>query len=92
LETLAMEKPLVSSNIGWANELMLDGQTGFTVNPKDHKLYVQRIVELLSDNDLCEKFGKAGRRHVIDHFSTPIILPQNIAFYNRIIHRFSNSR
>lgn len=85
LETLAMEKALVSSNIGWAMELMEDSIMGFTVNPNDHFLYAEKIVELLNDSDKCIKFGKAGRQHVINHFSIPIIVKQNLEFYKSII-------
>ena len=85
LETLAMEKALVSSNVGWANELMVDGVTGYTVNPKDHDLYAEKIIELLNDIDRCTKFGRAGREHVITHFSTHVIVRQNIAFYSKVL-------
>ncbi|RXJ45409.1 glycosyltransferase family 4 protein [Gelidibacter gilvus] len=87
LETLAMEKALVSSNIGWAKELMVDGVTGFTVDPKDHELYAENIIGLLNDSDKCVEFGKAGREHVINHFSTSIIVKKNMALYNTIIKK-----
>ncbi|WP_163514490.1 glycosyltransferase family 4 protein [Gelidibacter japonicus] len=86
LESLAMEKALVSSNIGWANELMMDGVTGYTVNPKDHELYAERIVELLNNPDKCAQFGKAGRAHVIRYFSTAVIVKRNIECYKSIIN------
>lgn len=86
LETLAMEKPLVSSNIGWANELMVDEETGFTVNPKDHKEFSNKVLKLLSDNDLAVKFGENGRQHVINNFSTEIITEKNIKFYKSLIY------
>lgn len=86
LETLAMEKALVSSNIGWANELTLDGVTGFTVNPKNHELYAEKITELLNDSNKCAQFGKAGRDHVIRYFSTAVIVKQNIEFFKSIIN------
>lgn len=86
LETLAIEKALVSSNIGWANELMVDGVTGYTVNPKDHELYAEGIVELLNNPDKCAQFGRAGRAHVIRYFSTAVIVNQNIEFYKSIIN------
>ncbi|EGV44361.1 glycosyltransferase family 1 protein [Bizionia argentinensis JUB59] len=85
LETLSMEKALVSSNIGWAKELMVDGVTGYTVNPKDHDLYAEKIIELLRDEDLCAQFGKEGRQHVIEHFSAEVITKRNIAFYKKYI-------
>lgn len=86
LETLAMEKALVSSNIGWANELMIDGVTGYTVDPKDHELYGKRIIELVNDPIKSAAFREAGRERVIANFSNEIIVKQNIAFYKEIIN------
>lgn len=85
LETLAMEKALVSSNIGWASELMVDGVTGYTVQPKNHQLYAERIIELLRDIDKCARCGSAGREHVLAKFSIDIIVRKNIAFYKEMI-------
>ena len=85
LETLAMEKALVSSDIGWAKELMIDGETGSTVNPKEHRAYANKIVELLQNDDKCKEFGKAGRQRVINNFSTEVITEQNISFYKSLI-------
>lgn len=87
LETLAMEKALVSSNIGWANELMVDNKTGFTVSPKNHEEFAERIIELLNDKQLCESFGKAGRQRVIEKFSAEKITNQNIEFYKAVINK-----
>lgn len=86
LETLAMEKPLVSSNIGWAKELMIDGKTGYTINPKHHKVFAAKLVELLSDKNKCRAFGKAGRQHVIEQFSVERVTKQNIELYKSIIN------
>jgi len=85
LETLSMEKALVSSNIGWANELMVNGKTGFTVDPKDHQEYANRILEILNDDRLCERLGKEGRERVVGHFSSEIVTQQNLAFYKSMI-------
>ena len=85
LETLAMEKALVSSNIGWAKELMIDGETGFTVSPKEHEVYADRVLELLKNNSLVEQFGKRGRQMIKDKFSIEDIVKQNIEFYKSII-------
>ena len=39
LEAMALEKKLITSNIGWANELMIDKKTGYIVNPKNINLF-----------------------------------------------------
>jgi glycosyltransferase involved in cell wall biosynthesis len=86
LETLALEKPLVSSNIGWAKELMIDGVTGYAIDPKDHKLFAERVLTILNDTSKSEAFGKAGRQHVSKFFSAEVITKQNIEFYNKLIN------
>ncbi len=58
LEAMAMEKALVTSNIGWAPEVMIDGETGFTVDPKNHSLYAEKILQLLKDEELARKWEK----------------------------------
>lgn len=85
LEALAMEKPLVSSNIGWAHELMVHDHTGYTINPNNHIEYANRIQELLEDKEKAKMFGLNGRKHVVKNFSTEIVLKKNIDFYNKAI-------
>ena len=85
IEAMAMEKPIVASNVGWAKEVISDGINGFLVHPKDHTLYANRIVELLESTSLQNDFGKAARQKVISTFSTEVIAKQSVEFYNSII-------
>jgi glycosyltransferase involved in cell wall biosynthesis len=85
LEAMAMEKAMVTSNIGWAKEVMIDGVTGFTVNPKDHQKYAGKILQLLDDPVLAEKMGKAAREQVVAKFSTGVVVERNIGFYERVV-------
>lgn len=87
LETLALEKPLVSSNIGWAKELMIDGVTGYTVDPENHEDFALKILDLLKDETKCAAFGMESRKHVCQKFSVDVITQQNIEFYKRSIER-----
>jgi glycosyltransferase involved in cell wall biosynthesis len=87
LEALALEKPLVSSNIGWANELMIDGETGYTIDPKDHNEFALKLLNLLNDESKCGSFGKEGRKHVRQNFSVEIITQKNIDFYKNVIRK-----
>lgn len=85
LETMAMEKAFVSSNIGWASELMNDGKTGFMVNPKNHQEYAEKMKQLLENDALAKSFGKASRNVILDRFEAKKIAQMNIDLYNRII-------
>lgn len=85
MEAMAMEKPLVTSNIGWANEMMLNGETGFTVDPRNHPVFAEKINTLLTNKTLCEKFGKTARERVVALFSSDVIAKQNIVYYKSLI-------
>lgn len=85
IEAMAMEKALVTSDIGWAKEVMIDGETGFTVDPKDHKVYAEKILQLLKDPTLAEKIGKAARKRVLEKFSTEVVMERNIRFYKGVV-------
>ena len=87
IEAMAMEKALVTSNIGWAKEVMVDGETGFTVDPKDHKTNAEKILQLLNDPELAEKMGKAARQRVLEKFSTEVVVERNVKFYEGVVKR-----
>jgi glycosyltransferase involved in cell wall biosynthesis len=85
LEAMAMEKALVTSDIGWAKEVMIDGVTGFTVDPKDHQLYAERILQLLMDPALAKQMGKAAREQVVAKFSAEVVVERNVGFYDGVV-------
>ncbi len=70
LESMAMEKALVTSDIGWATEMMIDHETGFLVNPKDHQMYAEKLQVLLENDILAKSLGKKARELVIDKFDS----------------------
>ena len=92
LETMALEKAFISSNIGWANEIMIKGKTGFTFHPKDHVAFSEKILNLLSDNKLSTNLGENARRHLQENFSSEIIAEKHIKFYRKLakIDSYSN--
>ena len=85
LEAMAMEKALVTSDIGWAKEVMVDGETGFTVHPNNHQLYADRVLALLQNAMLRKTFGINARTRVKAKFSTKVVTAENIKFYQKIL-------
>jgi len=85
IEAMAMEKALVTSDIGWAKEVMIDGITGFTVDPINHREYAGKVLQLLNDPALALKMGKAAREQVVAKFSSEVVVRRNIEFYGRIV-------
>jgi glycosyltransferase involved in cell wall biosynthesis len=85
LEAMAMGKPIVASNIGWANEMVDDEDNGFLVHPTNHDVFAEKINTLLNDEELCFKMGNSARKKVENFFDLGHIAKQNIEFYKSII-------
>jgi starch synthase len=85
LEAMAMEKAIVASNIGWANEMIEDGKEGFLVHPTQHKHYAECILELLHNNKKRLQFGTAAREKVKAQFSHNLIAKRSIEFYKTLL-------
>ncbi|WP_281324253.1 glycosyltransferase family 4 protein [Flavobacterium sp. IMCC34518] len=85
IEAMALQKPVVNSNIGWSQELIVDGESGYLVHPKDHDKFANKIVSLLKDEDLCSIIGSAATARVVTIFDVEKTVEQNMVFYKSII-------
>lgn len=61
LEAMAMKKPVIAWNNGGPGEVVVDGETGFLVEPKNPQALADAILQLLKDAPLRQRFGAAGR-------------------------------
>ncbi|WP_395051098.1 glycosyltransferase family 4 protein [Flavobacterium sp.] len=86
IESMAMQKAVVNSNIGWAKELIVEGESGFLVHPKNHLEYAAKINSILENNQLAKKIGENARKQVESLFDIEKIANENIEFYKSIIN------
>jgi len=84
LEAMALEKKLITSDIGWAKELMIDGETGFMVTPKNVEDFSSKILALLDDKGKAKQMAKNARERIINSFEMNTILEENIEIYKKI--------
>ncbi|MCF7568970.1 glycosyltransferase family 4 protein [Sabulilitoribacter arenilitoris] len=85
IESMALQKPVVNTSIGWAQELIDDGVNGFLVHPSKIDEYAARIIALFNDEALCLEIGKAARKKVETLFDIDKNVDINIAYYKSII-------
>jgi colanic acid/amylovoran biosynthesis glycosyltransferase len=69
LEAGAAGKPVVGTDHGGIPEAVEDGSNGFLVPERDAAALADRLLAMLSDPQLCERFGKAGREMVVERFN-----------------------
>jgi len=84
LEASACETPVIVSNVGGLPEVVDNNVTGFVIPHSNVELLVEKI-ELLFDEDLRKKLGKAGRIRVLKHFKLEDKLNQMVDNYNEIL-------
>lgn len=85
LEAMAMGKPVVASCFGGSKEAVLDGETGFIVNPLDTAAFSARLETLLADDNLRRTMGMRGRERIHSRFSLRRQVAQMCEIYERAI-------
>jgi glycosyltransferase involved in cell wall biosynthesis len=81
LESMALKKPVVATRVPGCSDVVIDGKTGFLVEPKSPQAMADKIVLLLKDKSLAQRLGEAGRRHVEDNFEASRWIKEMEALY-----------
>jgi glycosyltransferase involved in cell wall biosynthesis len=71
---MAVGLPVVATGIGYNNELIKDGETGFLV--KELGEWIAVLSRLIEDSKLRQQTGEAARRSVEEHFDLKKMGPQ----------------
>jgi glycosyltransferase involved in cell wall biosynthesis len=81
LEAMAMEKPVVATDVGGSGEVVRHGQSGLLVPPKDPEALAGAISEVLAQPARAREMGRLGRRIVEDSFSAHAMVRQMERMY-----------
>lgn len=85
IEAMAMQKPVVASNIGWANEIIEDTIDGLLEHPKNHKSFADKINSILINEIVQIEMGKQARKKIIQKFSKEVVAEQSVVFYQKFL-------
>jgi len=85
LEGLALERSIVSTDVGGTRELIIDGITGFLVPPRNSVALAEKILLFLSDDKLRRKTGSLGRKFVLENYSWERSAKKLIELYQSLI-------
>lgn len=80
-EAMAHGKPVVATRVGGIPELITDDVNGYLVSRGDTSAMSKQILKLLSDPDLRDRLGSAGREVVAGKFDLRRNVAQLIASY-----------
>ncbi len=88
LEAMAAGRPVVTTCFGGAPEAVVDGETGFVVNPLETDHLADRLIRLLRDDDLRARLGAAGQARLRSHFT----LDRQVAAMENLLRRVAAAK
>ena len=84
LEAMASGTPVIASRIGGLAEVVVDGQTGFLVEPGDVAALQDRLALVLSDRALAARLGANARDLVVQRFTWRACAQRCLAAYRSL--------
>ena len=88
LEAMAAGKPVVATCYGGSPEAVVDGETGYIVNPFDTDQFAGRLIQLLSDDDLRHAMGRQAWLYVQETFPIQRQVREMVTLYQSAIEVF----
>jgi glycosyltransferase involved in cell wall biosynthesis len=85
LEAMAHGRPVVAGDVGGLRDLVVDGQTGYLVPPRDVGALREALERLLADPELRRRLGAAGRERARTHFSWDAVTEATLAAYEEAL-------
>ncbi len=64
LESMACKTPIIASNVGGNKELLIHNKTGMLIEPGNSKALLDKILQLLNDNQLRNDISKSSYEEV----------------------------
>jgi glycosyltransferase involved in cell wall biosynthesis len=86
-QALAAAKPVVAYDFDGADEICLEGQTGFLVRTGDVPTVTQRLAQLANDPSLRQRFGLQGQAMVREQFPVERMIEQLYQLYTNLLGR-----
>lgn len=90
LEAMAMEKPVVATDVGGLSEGVQHQRTGLLARSDDAQSLAQTVLTLLSDPERRRAFGVRGRRRVEEQFTVARMMDELVSGYENVLRTKSD--
>jgi glycosyltransferase involved in cell wall biosynthesis len=85
LEAAAAGLPIVATDVGGNAEVVVDGRTGFIVEPENPGALGDAMSRLGGDSGLARSMGERGRERVSEHYSLEAMVRRYDEIYHEIL-------
>ena len=86
VEAMAAGLPVVATCVGGLPDVVVEGETGLLVPPREPEALAEALARLLEDPDLRDRMGRAGQVRA-EEFSDQVMFERLEALYSEILTR-----
>ena len=90
LEAMASGLPVIATRVGGNAELVVEGETGLLIPPKDPRALGLAVMSYLQDRRMMQSHGEAGRMRVETEFSMRAMVEHYLQVYDRVLGNSSS--
>jgi glycosyltransferase involved in cell wall biosynthesis len=81
VETMSVETPIISTNVGGAKEVITNNENGLLIPAEDSGAIVEAILKVYRNRDFARKIALAGRKSVQERFTVEKMVNHQIECY-----------
>ena len=85
VESMALEKPVIATNLGGPSEIIKHNKTGILIPPNNPDLLASEIKNLILNEKLRIEMGKRARKDVIDRFDICKLVASIESIYSNLL-------
>jgi teichuronic acid biosynthesis glycosyltransferase TuaC len=86
-EAMLCGKPVVATDVGGIPEIVIDGETGYLVTPRNVDGLAERLERIARDSQLALRLGKAAHEFAVSRLTWAVNARQYDAIYRRVIQQ-----
>src|ERR1035437_1338638 len=84
IEYMALGKPVIATRGGGTNEVVIEGENGYLIDPFNEDQLIEKIKMLIENKEAGLKMGKKGKELITEKFNIKIMADQYTSIYNTL--------
>ncbi|MFH1537893.1 MAG: glycosyltransferase family 4 protein [bacterium] len=85
IEAMAMAKPAVATDVIGNREVVVDGETGLLVPPREPEKLGEAVAKLLKDEELMKRLGESGRKRACENYDIKVMARRTEEAYTGLV-------
>jgi len=81
LEAMAAKLPVIVTDVGGNPEVVIDGETGYLIPPKDESAIIDAIIKTIKLHDISKQLAERGQALIYNKFNIETMLDNYELFY-----------